>query len=323
MTTSRMTAQAGSASLRDTPSIDADSLLARLRGLLPSLPDSEQAVGRLVIEQPSEIARASISELARRAGTSATTVTRFCRDVGLTGYHELRLLLAVAVDRQQSAGRHVPIGAETDIAPEDALPAIAQKMAHAAQRAIQDTVDTFDLEALAAAVDALNGARRVYLYGVGSSDVVVADLDHKLSHLGLTCLTYADVHRSVASAAHLGTDDVVIAVSHSGRTVEVLDPVRVAKQRGATTLAITNYPRSPLAEMSDIVLASAGRESIFFRTGATVSRIAQLYVADCLFVALAQRRGDQTWEAFDRVHDAVSSRHSAGRTNNRVRGSRT
>ncbi|WP_051366393.1 MurR/RpiR family transcriptional regulator [Hamadaea tsunoensis] len=308
---------------RDTPPIDADSLLARLRGLLPSLPESEQAVGRLVIDKPSEIARASISELARRAGTSATTVTRFCRDVGLTGYHELRLLLAVAVDRQQSAGRHVPIGADTDIAPDDALPAIAQKMAHAAQRAIQDTLDTFDLEALAAAVEALNGAGRVYIYGVGSSDVVVADLDHKLSHLGLTCVTYADVHRSMASAAHLTPSDVVIAVSHSGRTAEVLDPVRVARGRGATTLAITNYPRSPLADLVDIVLSSAGRESIFFRTGATVSRIAQLYVADCLFVALAQRRGDQTWEAFDRVHDAVSSRHSAGRNSNRVRGSRT
>ncbi|MEV6971745.1 RpiR family transcriptional regulator, partial [Hamadaea sp. NPDC051192] len=96
-TVSSGAAASGSGALRDTPAIDADSLLARLRGLLPSLPDSEQAVGRLVIEQPSEIARASISELARRAGTSATTVTRFCRDVGLTGYHELRLLLAVAV----------------------------------------------------------------------------------------------------------------------------------------------------------------------------------------------------------------------------------
>ena len=84
-------------------------------------------------------------------------------------------------------------------------------------------------------------------------------------------VAYSDVHRSVASAAHLNTEDVVIAVSHSGRTAEVLDPVRVAKQRGATVLAITNYPRSPLAEMVDIVLSSAGRESIFFRTGATVS----------------------------------------------------
>jgi DNA-binding MurR/RpiR family transcriptional regulator len=321
--TTRLTPVPPDATLRDTPPVDADSLLARLRGLLPSLPDSEQAVGRLVIDQPAQIARASISELARRAGTSATTVTRFCRDVGLTGYHELRLLLAVAVDRQQTAGRHVPIGADTDIAPDDALPAIAQKMAHAAQRAIQDTVDTFDLGALAAAVDALNAARKVDIYGVGSSDVVVSDLHHKLCHLGLISVAYSDVHRSVASAAHLSPEDVVIAVSHSGRTAEVLDPVRVAKQRGATVLAITNYPRSPLAEMVDIVLSSAGRESIFFRTGATVSRIAQLYVADCLFVALAQRRGDQTWEAFDRVHDAVSSRHSAGRTNNRVRGSRT
>jgi DNA-binding MurR/RpiR family transcriptional regulator len=92
----------------------------------------------------------------------------------------------------------------------------------------------------------------------------------------------------------------------------------VARERGAVTIAVTNYPHSPLADQVDIVLASAGQEDVLFRTGATVSRIAQLYVTDCLFVALAQHRGEQTWQAFEQVHQAVSSR-----TGERARSRRT
>lgn len=286
----------------------AETLIVRLRGLLPTLAESERAVGRLVLDQPAEIARVGISELARRAGTSATTVTRFCRSIGLNGYQELRLLLAVAGYKQEAAGRQLPIGAEAEIAADDPLPAITRKIALASQQAIQDTFETFDLSALAGAVESIASARKVDIYGVGSSDVVVADLHHKLSHLGLIAVAYSDVHRSIASAAHLSKGDVAIGVSHSGQTPEVLDPMRVARDKGAVTIAVTNYPRSRLAEQVDIVLASAGQEDVLFRTGATVSRIAQLYVTDCLFVALAQHRGEQTWAAFEQVHKAVSSR---------------
>ena len=287
---------------------DAETLIVRLRGLLPTLAESERAVGRLVLDQPAEIARVGISELARRAGTSATTVTRFCRSIGLNGYQELRLMLAVAGYKQEAAGRQLPIGADAEIAADDPLPAITRKVALASQQAIQDTFETFDISALAQAVGAISDARKIDIYGVGASDVVVADLHHKLSHLGLVAVASSDVHSSLGSAAHLRSEDVAIGVSHSGHTHEVLDPMRVARERGAVTIAVTNYPHSALAELADIVLASAGQEDVLFRTGATVSRIAQLYVTDCLFVALAQHRGEQAWAAFEQAQQAISSR---------------
>jgi DNA-binding MurR/RpiR family transcriptional regulator len=303
--------------MRDVMSVttesDAETLIVRLRGLLPTLAESERAVGRLVLDQPAEIARVGISELARRAGTSATTVTRFCRSIGLNGYQELRLLLAVAGYKQEAAGRQLPIGAEAEIAADDPLPAITRKIALASQQAIQDTFETFDLSALARAVESISGARKVDIYGVGASDVVVHDLHHKLSHLGLVAVAYSDVHLSLGSAAHLKPGDVAIGVSHSGQTHEVLDPMRVARERGATTIAVTNYPHSALAEQVDVVLASAGQEDVLFRTGATVSRIAQLYVTDCLFVALAQFRGEEAWAAFEQAQQAISTRTGVDR----------
>lgn len=275
----------------------AETLLVRLRGLMPTLADSERAVGRLILDHPAETARLGISELARRAGTSATTVTRFCRSMGLSGYQELRLMLAVVGYKQETSGPPADFTAE--VSPDDTVPAIANKVAVASRQAIQDTLATLDLPALEKAVELLSQARTVAIYGVGTSDVVVADLHHKLTRLGLVAIACTDAHRALVCAAHLAKGDVAVGVSHSGRTAEVVEPLRIARENGAATIAVTNFPRSPLAELADIVLAAAGHSD------ARVSQAAQLYVTDCLSVVLAQHQGEQASAALERVDRAL------------------
>ena len=81
----------------------------------------------------------------------------------------------------------------------------------------------------------------------------------------------------------------------------------VAAARGATTVALTNFPQSPLAQAADLVLTTSARETPF-RSGATVSRIAQLALVDCLFVAVAQRTYDAAAEALQETYTAVQRR---------------
>jgi DNA-binding MurR/RpiR family transcriptional regulator len=116
----------------------------------------------------------------------------------------------------------------------------------------------------------------------------------KLLRIGLPCHSYADVHLALTGAALAGPADVSVAVSCSGETPDVLEPVRTAREAGAMTVAITNNPRSSLAAMADHVLVSTGRETAF-RPGALASRISQLLIVDCVFVGVAQR----TFEASD------------------------
>ena len=112
---------------------------------------------------------------------------------------------------------------------------------------------------------------------------------------------------ALTSAALLTPGDVVVAISHSGATRDTLDALEVARRSGATTVAITNFPRSPLATGSDHVLTTAARETTF-RSGATASRLAQLTVIDCVFVGLAQRTYETSQRALELTADAVKDR---------------
>src|SRR3954451_4590476 len=111
----------------------------------------------------------------------------------------------------------------------------------------------------------------------------------------------------LTSAAVLEPSDVAIGISHTGSTVETIDALSVARRRGATTVALTNFPRSPIAEAADLVLTTAARETTF-RSGATASRLAQLTVIDCVFVGVAQRTYEPTRGHLEATREAVRVR---------------
>ena len=155
-------------------------------------------------------------------------------------------------------------------------------------------------------------ARRIDIFGVGASAFVGQDLQQKLHRIGLIAFIWTDVHAALTAAALLGPGDVAVAISHSGETPDAVEPLEAAGELGATTVALTNFPRSTLAESAGIVLTTCARETPF-RSGATVSRIAQLAVVDCLFVGVAQRSYPDTHSALERTRAAVRSRRVPSR----------
>ncbi|BBH70270.1 RpiR family transcriptional regulator [Actinoplanes sp. OR16] len=278
-------------------------VLVRLRTMMASLPRAEQAIARRVLDDPGAAAEMTISELAQLCGTSETTVTRFCRSIGLRGYAQLRLHLAAEAERLRADDRaDTVLGG--DIGREDTLSDLIKKVGYADARAVEDTVAHLDVAVLEGLVTALLGASRIDVYGVGSTSVVALDAAYKLHRAGLPASAWSDVHAALMSASALRGGDVALAISHSGRTREILDVLAEAKRRGATTAVITSNPQSPAAARADLVLTTAARETTF-RSGGTASRTAQLTVVDCVFVALSHRRYDESLEAIERAHDAV------------------
>lgn len=280
-----------------------EGVLVRLRGLLPSLAPAERRVAEAVLTDPAEACRQSITQLARRCETSETTVVRFCRTAGFGGYPQLRLSLAAEAGRRTASDP--PPG--SDIESGDDLASVVAKIAFTDARAIEDTAEHLDLHALAAVVEAIASAERIELFGVGASGVVTADLEQKLRRIGRVAFASADAHGAMTSAALIGHGDVAIGVTHSGATRDTVDPLWEAKRHGATTVAITNFPRSAVAEVADHVLVTAARESAF-RSGAMASRLAQLVVVDCLFVAVAQRALTETQDALQATLRSVHGR---------------
>lgn len=288
------------------------SPLVRIRSLLPGLARAEQRVAGIVLEDPSSIARRSITEIAEAAGTSETTVTRFCKAIGVGGYPDLRI--ALAADTARTSARDRDLGG--DIGPDEAIGQIIDKVSYADAKAVEETAEQLDADTLEQLVHAVAQARRIDVYGVGASAFVALDLQQKLHRIGLACFAWSDTHNALTSAAVLGDGDVAIGISHTGATSDTLEAMRQASQRGATTAALTNFARSPITEVVDHVLTTAVRETTF-RSGAMASRIGQLTVIDCLFIGVAQRDLPVTRAALEATYEAVGAHRLGARPDRR------
>jgi DNA-binding MurR/RpiR family transcriptional regulator len=279
--------------------------VVRIRALLPSLPPASRQVAEFVLADPARVAGLTITEVSRASGVSEASTLRFCRAIGFQGYPELRLTLATEMGRAEGSGAGRVVG--SDITPTDDLAAVIEKVSYADARAVEETAAQLDVGTLRHVVDALAGARRIDVYGVGASAFVALDFQQKLHRIGRIAFAWSDIHIALTSAALLGPSDVAVGISHTGVTRDTIDALTEAKAHGATTVALTNFPRSPMAGVADHVLTTAARETTF-RSGATASRIAQLTLVDCLFVGVAQRSYGETLEALERTRDAVSGR---------------
>ena len=181
-------------------------LIVHISGLLPSLSPAEQRVARLVVADPADAARRTITDLATAAETSEATVIRFCRSVGMNGYPQLRIRLAA-----EAARRVEPLDARVvggDIPPGADLAQIIATIAFNDARAVEETAEQLDPAVCERVVEAIGAAGRIDVYGAGASGFVASDFQQKLHRIGRIAFYFPDVHTALTSAALLGRGDV-------------------------------------------------------------------------------------------------------------------
>lgn len=278
-------------------------VLARIRQALPGLRPTEQRIGAAILADPTAFVGVTVADLARVCETSLASVNRFCHSLGYRGYPDFRLELAFAARSEEAAQARFGVS-DSDISPSDSVQDVVAKIAYHEASTVQETAAGIDLQSLDAVAEAIIGASRIDIYGVASSGLAGTDLQQKLHRIGMTCHNWTDIHLALTSAALLTEGTVAIGISHSGRTVETNHALAEAKRAGATTVAITNHPESPLAASADLVLTTFARETRY-RSGAMSSRIAQLTVVDFLFVRIAQRTYDSVAESLKATYTAV------------------
>ncbi|WNI15033.1 MurR/RpiR family transcriptional regulator [Actinacidiphila sp. ITFR-21] len=261
-------------------------ITALIRSALPRMSGSLRKVGESVLADPVAATHGSAAELGRRTGTSQATVTRFCRALGLDSYQQL--LIELAQEQGRSEAAEPPSAAlGPRIGPEDDLEHVIGVVAEADLRALRHTAELLDRTALEQAARALAGARRIDVYGVGGSGIVAHETQARLFGIGCAAHAWTEVHAAETSAALLTPSDAVVAVSHSGTTREVLEPLRLAADRGASTVALTGDPRSPIAQAAGVTLTSFSGETSF-RRGNFGTRHSVLLIVDCLYARVAQ-----------------------------------
>lgn len=253
-------------------------MLSTIRTHTGRLSAAHARIAAFVLDAPEVAVRSSVAELARKAQVSEPTVIRFCRELGCSGYREFRrAVLSELAEKGHEA-------APPRIAPTDSVEEGARKVFAATVRALEDVQARLPFEAIRHAAVATLKARWVHIYGFGASATVAADAQHKLFRLAAMTVAYADAHMQAMAAATLGPEDVLIAISSSGRTRELIETVRLAHENGVTIVALTR-PGSPLAALASILLPIELGEPREIYTPLT-ARTAQLAVIDALVVGV-------------------------------------
>lgn len=273
------------------------SVLIRLREAERDFSPTERTIAHYIAQQPERILRMNVRSLAETTYTSPSAVIRLCKRLGFSGYRELHQTLTLELAQMRPAHTQP---AETPT-PQDTIAAVMEKVTYRNILSLEDTRRLQDTESMAACVRLLLDCNSVILFGIGSSLCVARDAQLKFLRMNKPCFLHDDWHSQLLQARNAGPNDLGIAFSYSGNTLEVADCMRALKENGTPCIAITRYATSPVSELATYNLYTAATENLF-RSGAMSSRISQLNVVDILFTLFANSDYEASLRQLGKTH---------------------
>jgi DNA-binding MurR/RpiR family transcriptional regulator len=244
-----------------------ENILLHLRQGMPGYSPTLQKLGDFILTEPQKVLYLTITELARETDTSEASVTRLCRHLGCKGYTEFKMALALDVQHNQPAV--IASGDSIDMLVEETV------------QALRDTGKFINREVLQQAVEALHQAQSIQIYGVAASAITGEYLHYRLLRLGKAAQLFGDMHRAAMNASTLKQGDLVIAISASGSTKDVMHVVKVAKKQNAQVLMLSNTLRSPMGNLADMLLVAARPEGPF-NAGALSGKVGAMMLVEVL-----------------------------------------
>ena len=268
------------------------NVLEMVRAAMPDLRKSDSKVAKLILADPFRILETSLAEAARLADVSQPTVIRFCVAVGFTGYQEFKLRLAQSLALGRPATHSVISGT-------DSLGSVADKIFEYTLTSLDWARQHLDREALSKAVDVLAAAESIEFFGFGASGIVAEDGQQKFPLFGVPCRAQSDSHQQIMTASMMRPGDVVVVISNTGRTRQLVEAAQVARASGGTVLGIVGA-EGPISAECDVTLIVETLDNTNVYTP-TTSRVAALVVIDILSTAVALRRKHEHMGRLDQM----------------------
>ncbi len=232
----------------------------------------------------------SITELSGVLDVAEATVLRFCRKLDYRGFQDFKLNLS-----QELGGEP-----ETVASP-------SRRIAYDMTDAILETYKQIDYNECLEIAKKILDADRVCAFAVGASSIAALEMRMRLLRAGIIVDAASDSHVQSIAAANFGENDFLVLISVSGSTKDILHVAELAKNGGASILAITNYNKSPLARYADYLLLSSRKEAA--NDGGSLSAsVAQSYVIDVLCNAVYETLGTKGRERRLKASDAVAEK---------------
>jgi len=272
------------------------NLLDRIQSQLTLLSKSERKVAEVILAEPQETMHSSIAILARRANVSEPTVNRFCRHLETKGFPDFKLHLA------QSLAQGTPY-VNRHVEESDSVESYTDKIFESSMAGLDRVRQGLDISVVNQAVDLLTQARTIAFFGLGSSAAVAHDAMNKFFRFNVPVIYSDDIVVQRMSCMNCNEQDMVVLISHTGRTKNLVQLAQIARENGAVVLAITTED-SPLSREATLALLLDVPEDTDIYMP-MVSRLAQLTVIDVLATGFILRRGAKFRTNLQRVKEAL------------------
>lgn len=198
----------------------------------------EKDIATYILQKSNEIKNINITELAKVTGTSGSTITRFCKKIKCDSFADMKIKISSV---QQDAPPHQ--GAE-----------IVDDVYYFYNKVINNTIKNMDKEKIEKTVQLIKSAQRIFIYGVGSSGLTAMEMTQRLLRMGLNVTSITDSHMMLINSSVTSKSDLVIGISTSGNTEDVVNALRMSKQNQGTIVSITSFSDSRIAKISDTSL---------------------------------------------------------------------
>jgi DNA-binding MurR/RpiR family transcriptional regulator len=271
--------------------------LIKVKSLYSMLKTAERKAADHLLDHPEGISELTIVDFAAAAGCSEATIVRLSKKLGYRGFPELKADFGANPVQEHHYDYR-------GIRSTDEPLTVVDKVFEANVQALKDTQGVLDMGEYRRALEALLGASRILFCGLGDAALVAMEAYQRFIRIGQSCMVSEDPDVQLIQAAHLGKGDVVMAFSHSGRSLTVVNTVKQARATGAVAIGVTNFPVSPLAKNADIVLQTAAFSARV--TGEVVSkRVTQLCIVESLYINYMIAKGKSALKRLGASNEAV------------------
>ena len=255
--------------------------------------NTEKIIADYILNNNDKFIKANIHDMAEELNISSASISKFVKKYCDKTFAQLKIELATNIEKEAYSRTNEIFNWANSI---EEMP---NNIMNSILKICNDVYKMNGIDQFISAIELINNAKSVYFFGIGSSSIIISDFIQKLMRIKKLCIYNTDSNYGVLNARIATCDDIIIAVSFSGKTKEVNLAVKEAKKSGAKCIAITRNSNSELAELADLILAVPSTELNATRLSPIFSRYGQLFIIDILFLGLAKKQTDSLEEILD------------------------
>ncbi|AUN13127.1 MurR/RpiR family transcriptional regulator [Paraclostridium sordellii] len=243
-----------------------------------------------------------ISQIAKESNIGEATITRFSKKMGFNGLQDFKVTLAQEIS-SLSKNKNI---INSNIENNEPVVDTAKKLLISNINTLESTVDIINGQDIHKSSQLIINAKKIYFVGIGYSGIIAQDSNYKFMRIGLNCVSFDSSHTMIMMASIMEKGDLLIAISHSGETDEIIKTVKLAKENEVDVISITKKKESSLKDISDIHLEYISEETLL-ETGSISSKLAQIFLIDLIYTQVVKEISSEAIDRKIKTTDAIKT----------------